>query len=97
MEIAISVNKVPIRLTEERWTHIVENHDDLAGRMEDVLNTVEEPDWVTKGYKNSLIAWKGIGRKIYIAVVYKELDINDGFIITAHITRKANKKEKLWP
>jgi hypothetical protein len=24
---------------------------------------VEEPDWVTKGYGNSLIAWKGIWKK----------------------------------
>ena len=31
MEIVKSVNNVPIRLTDERWIHIVENHDDLAG------------------------------------------------------------------
>lgn len=26
----VSVNGVPIRLTEERWFHIVENHDDIG-------------------------------------------------------------------
>ena len=31
MEIAYSVDGVPIRLTTERWFHIVENHEDLAG------------------------------------------------------------------
>jgi hypothetical protein len=31
MDIAISKAGVPIRLTDERWHHIVENHDDLAG------------------------------------------------------------------
>ena len=31
MDQAVSRNGVPIRLTEERWFHIVENHDDLAG------------------------------------------------------------------
>ncbi len=30
MDIAISKSGVPIRLTNERWYHIVENHDDLA-------------------------------------------------------------------
>jgi len=27
MEVAYSVNSVPIRLTYERWFHIIENHD----------------------------------------------------------------------
>ena len=34
----LSINGVPIRLTEERWFHIVENHDDLAGHFDDVLD-----------------------------------------------------------
>jgi len=46
MEKAISKNGVPIRLTEERWFHIVENHDDLAGHYEEVLEAVEDPDYI---------------------------------------------------
>jgi hypothetical protein len=38
MEIVKSKNGVPIRLTEERWLHIVENHGDLAGYYDDILN-----------------------------------------------------------
>ena len=45
MEIARSVRGVPIRLSSERWGHIVENHDDLAGRLDDVLNAVSDPAW----------------------------------------------------
>ena len=41
MDIAFSKNSVPIRLTPERWMHIVENHDDVAGYYDDVLGTVE--------------------------------------------------------
>lgn len=40
---------VPIRLTEERWFHIVENHDDLAGHYDDVLETVENPEVILQG------------------------------------------------
>jgi hypothetical protein len=40
MDIAISKAGVPIRLTDERWYHIVENHDDLAGYYDEVLMTV---------------------------------------------------------
>jgi len=31
MDTVKSKNNIPIRLTEERWFHIIENHDDLAG------------------------------------------------------------------
>ncbi len=32
-DIIISKNGVPIRLTAERWWHIIETHDDLAGYL----------------------------------------------------------------
>lgn len=57
--------------------HIVENRDELAGRSDAVLNAVEEPDWVTTGYRGSLIAWKGFGRRRYLVVIYKELSRTD--------------------
>lgn len=37
MDVVISNSGVPIRLTDERWFHIVENHDDLAGHYDEVL------------------------------------------------------------
>ena len=83
MDIANSMNGVPIRLTEERWFHIVESHNDLAGHYDDVLNTIEHPDFVLKGYKGALIAIKGIAKRRYLAVVYKELKRNDGFVLSA--------------
>ncbi len=97
MEVVWSVHGVPIRLTAERWLHIVEARDDLVGREDDVLSTVRNPDWITKGYRGSLIAWKGFGRKGYLAVVYKELGRDDGFIITAFFTRSSKKRNKVWP
>lgn len=98
MEIVTSRNKVPVRLTDERWIHIVEHHDDLAGFYDDVLNTVENPEFIISGYKNALIALreKRVGK--FLAVVYKEIKKNDGFIITAYFTDKINLKKKnvLW-
>jgi hypothetical protein len=55
MDIVISKSGVPIRLTEERWYHIVENHDDLAGYYDEVLLTVENPDFVMRGYRGALL------------------------------------------
>lgn len=97
MDVANSVNGVPIRLTAERWTHVVEARDELAGRMDDVLGAIEEPDWVTRGYHGALVAWKAHGRKRYLAVIYRELSRSDGLVITAFVTTKARKKNKVWP
>jgi hypothetical protein len=81
MEIVKSKNGVPIRLTEERWLHIVENHDDLAGYYDDILNCVEDPDYIIKGYRGALIALKKVDERKFLAVVYKELSNFDGFIL----------------
>lgn len=59
MDIAYSINGVPIRLARERWFHIVENHDELAGRFDDVLSTIEDPDLIFPGYGGALIAVRG--------------------------------------
>ena len=97
MEAVHSVNGVPVRLTDERWAHIVEVRDELAGRQQDVLDAVAHPDWVTRGYRGSLLAWKGYGRRGFLVVVFKEVSSDDGFIITAYFTRKADKDKKTWP
>lgn len=97
MDIAKSKNNVPIRLTEERWFHIVENHDELAGYYDEVLNTIEDPDFIIKGYRGALIALKKMNNK-FLAVIYKELNPNEGFIITAYFTSKIKleKEEIIW-
>lgn len=96
MDFAPSVEGVPIRLTTERWFHIVENHDDLAGYYDDVLQTVENPDMVLRGYRDSLIAARGYGRRRYLMVVYRQVSADDGFIITAYFTTRIDRKKVVW-
>ena len=97
MDIVKSVNDVPIRLTYERWVHIIENHDDMAGYYDEVLNVVESPDFIIKGYGGALIALKRIETK-FLAVVYKETGSNDGFVVTAYFTSKIKLEREiiLW-
>ena len=96
MHIAYSVNKVPIRLTEERWFHIVENHNDLAGWYDDVLATIENPHLILKGYKNALIAIRRLKEGYCLCVVYKEVTREDGFVITAYSTSKIKMEAIIW-
>jgi len=97
MDVAVSVNGVPIRLTGERWTHVVENHEELAGRMEDVLAAIRDPAWVIRGHGGSLVAYASSGRGKFLAVVYRELRADDGFVITAFVSHKPRKHPKVWP
>jgi hypothetical protein len=96
MDTALSVNQVPIRLTDERWHHIVNSHDDLAGYYDDCLQVIEEPDLVLAGAQGSLKAVKGYGRSRYLVVVYRELSPEDGFVITAYFVRKINRRDVVW-
>ncbi len=97
MEIARSVNGVPIRLTEERWWHIVNSRDYMASYRDDCLRTIELPDFVLRGYGGTMKAVKGYGRRRYLAVVYRELSESDGFVITAFFDRRADQRNKIWP
>ena len=96
MDWVLSQGGVPIRLTEERWFHIVENHDDVAGYYDNVLDTVENPDLILKGYGSALIAVKGVARGKYLAVIYKEISRDDGFIITAYFTSRIARRSIQW-
>ncbi len=96
MDFAPSIEGVPIRLTAERWFHIVENHDDLAGYYYEVLETIESPDMVLRGHRGSLIAARGYGRRRYLMVVYRQISIDDGFVITAYFAGRIDRKKAIW-
>jgi len=87
---AISKNKINIRLTQERWFHITESHDYMSGLSDTVLETINEPEIIFEGAEDELIATKRFKNK-YIVVIYKEIDKEDGFVITAFITSKIEK------
>ena len=99
IETVFSKNGVPIRLTDERWAHITEEHCELAGQRVEVLGGLEDPDRILAGNEGEQMAVKEISAGVNLVVVYRELE-NDGFIITAFITSKAkwlNRREQIWP
>ncbi len=96
MEVAYSVNGVPIRLTEERWLHIIDNKPYMEGYDDKILQAIEKPTCVLRGYAGSLVAILSLAPQRYLHVVYKELTLNDGFIITAFIATKYNRRQVIW-
>ena len=100
MKIVKSKNGVPIRLTEERWLHITEEHSEIAGYYFDILETITDPEAIYEGKYGALIAVRKIETDKHLVVVYKEISHDDGFVITAFLTKRIKQIErriKLWP
>ena len=90
---------VTIRLTSERWLHIVEHHDDLAGHYHDVLETVSAPDAVYEGDGGEFLAVSRRFEPRHLVVAYREVPPADGFVITAFFTtrvRQIERRRLLW-
>jgi len=60
MDAVRSKTDVPIRLTEERWFHITEEHSEMAGYYFEVLEAMEEPEAIYEGKKGECIAMREI-------------------------------------
>ena len=96
MDVAISVNGVSVRLTHERWYHIVENHDEMASRFHDLLETIEQPDFVAHGHGGALKAAQNLEGRKWIVVVYRETTPDDGFVVTAYLSNRRPKGKVVW-
>lgn len=91
-----SINGVPIRLTDERWEHILHRRPEMASLMETVLDGVENPEYILRGYRGTLTATVHLGKRSYLKVIYRELSHTDGFVITARIDRQLDKSKIVW-
>ena len=80
MDVIRSKNDVSIRLTEERWFHITEEHSEMGGYYFEVLEIVEEPDAIYEGKAGECIAVREVEKGKYIVVIYMELSKEDGFV-----------------
>lgn len=66
-----------------------------------MLETLAEPDMIQRGGFGELLAIRRytqtpMGEK-YVVVAYKEMSIEDGFILTAYLSRRpSSRRETLW-
>jgi len=101
MLIVRSRNGVPVRLTEERWRHVVERHPEMGNLREEVLETLAGPDMIQEGDFGELLALKlyhgtPLGEK-FLVVAYREVSAEDGFVLTAYLTRRPSTgRETVW-
>ena len=94
-------NGVPIRLTEERWQHVVHRHPDMETQRERVVETLTKPDMIQEGDFGTFLAVRlypktPLTRK-YLVVVYRETSSEDGFVLTAYLASQLSAwRGTLW-
>ncbi|MGK5094383.1 hypothetical protein WDW89_20500 [Deltaproteobacteria bacterium TL4] len=79
-----------VRLTSERWAHVVEAHDYMAGNLDMVLETLASPERIIHALSGEHYALRNypstvIGSKTCVVIYRDELN---GFVITALLTSK---------
>lgn len=105
--VVASTNNVPIRLTEERWLHIMEYHRELELFQPESLLTIANPDklyFSPPRLKPNFAAVKVFARLAEfslaknLVVHYREVSPSNGFILTALVMsdKRLNRRFKLW-
>ncbi len=89
VRVAISVNRVPIRLSADRWPYI-------EGYYDEVLDTVEQPDYIALDRDGNLVAVRELAGERCFVVTYREIDRRRGYILSAAYRRYINRRAIIW-
>jgi len=96
MDVATSVNGVPIRLTDERWAHILEQHPELETHRSRLLEILGDPDFVAEEPSRALRAVGTLTGSLKLVVLYRETRRSDGFVITCWPTSRRVRGKVIW-
>ncbi len=88
-----------IRLTDERWRHIVHKHPVLKNLRIEFENTISDPEIIKRSIYDSEVLlyysyFKEISGGKYIAAVIKIND--DNFVVTGYVTNRVKEGEIIW-
>jgi len=88
-----------IILSQQRWVHIIQEHPEIAGYLDEIKFTLKGPDLVKRSKRDEDVHlyyrfFKEVLRGKYILVVVKISVPN--FIITCYITHRIKEGEIIW-
>lgn len=86
---ARSINGVLVRLLAERWSY-------TNACCDDVLSTIEGPDFILRGSKNTQVAVRRMPGGQYLLVTYEEYGSREGFVISACVESRINERAVIW-
>ncbi len=78
MILVVSRFGVPVRLTNERWNHIISQHPEMATMRDEVLETISRPHMIQSGDFGEYIAIRHYAKtpltSKYMIVAYRVSD-----------------------
>jgi hypothetical protein len=86
---AMSIGGVPIRLLAERWSY-------TNACCDDVLGTIERPDYIVWGRNDTQIALRKMAGGRYLRVRYREVGSREGFVISARVAHSFDEMAVIW-
>lgn len=106
MKVIVDVFKREVRLTDERFKHIVETHLEMQRELEKIIETLQNPDEIRRSNVDEQVElwYKQLWYKHYketvvgekfMCISVKNLKV-DFFIITSYFTDKIKRGELLW-
>ena len=85
-----------VRITRERWQHILHKHPEMTGREDDVGKVLEDPDEIRRSKKDaSVFLYRRQFGDHYIRDVIKHYN-DEALLITTFLERKAGRGELIW-
>jgi hypothetical protein len=101
MLIVRSRNGVPVRLTDERWLHIISRHPEMRELRDRVLETLASPEMIQQGDFGELLAFHFYPEtpltSKFLVVAYREVSAEDGFILTSYLSsRPVVRRPIIW-
>ncbi|SRR5260370_40676751 len=101
MKVLIDFEGLAIRLTDERFAHILE-HPEMAGMEQAIEETLARPERVVQSASDAQVhlyyrfyAGTLVGDK-HLCVIVK-VSAADAFVITAYLTDTIKRGTTLWP
>ncbi|MFH0975106.1 MAG: hypothetical protein V1874_04905 [Spirochaetota bacterium] len=89
-----------INLSPERWKHINNKHPETMHQEKIVNDTITDPDYIQEGSRGEKLSIKKfaktpVSENKYCIVVYKNISLDKGFILTVYFTRRPSFKRKI--
>lgn len=86
---ATSTNGASIRLLAERWSYV-------NACLDDVLATIQQPDYIVRGRDDTRIAVRTMSGGRYLRVRYVEVGSREGFVISARVVQAFEQTAVIW-
>lgn len=85
-----------VHTTTEYWHKLIFKHPELETRLDDLIETLNNPDEIRKSKREDLIfLFYSESGKYWLCVVTKKVGL-EGFLVTAYITDRMKEGETIW-